>query len=602
MPDPTTTATPRARMRARLHDLYGPERGEAVYADLTRLLDAFPARPRTRPPGERFDQRDAVLIVYGDTFLPDDLPDDPARAADAGISSADPARPRTPLAALRVFAGRHLAGLVSTIHILPFFPYSSDYGFSVIDYEQVNPALGSWADIEALGRDFALMLDFVANHCSAESPWFQAFRRGEAPYDGYFIVADPSADLRGVTRPRTTPLLTPVETVRGTVSVWTTFSADQVDLNYANPAVLLRMVEVALGYVRRGATLLRLDAIGYLWKEVGTSCIHLPQTHAIVKLFRDVLDEVAPDVAIVTETNVPHADNVSYFGNGHDEAQMVYQFPLAPLVLHALATGDARRLAGWAATLETPSADTTFFNFLASHDGIGVVPAKGILTDEEVEALAARVRAHGGEVSYKTNPDGSESPYELNATFFDALSDPNDRSEPWERKRDRFLCSQAVMLALAGVPGIYVHSLLGSHNDRAGYVRSGWKRDLNHERLPLGEVERRLADPASETARVFAGYQRLLAARRAQPAFHPAAPQAVLDAGPRVFALRRGPHDGHTVWALHNVGETAAQVDPAQLGGGAGGPAHDLLTGETVPLDRPLRLEPYGVRWLAAEP
>jgi sucrose phosphorylase len=596
MQDQTTTtpgaAPPRARMRERLRFLYGAERGDQAYPELTRLLDAFPARPATRRAGPRFSQADAVLITYGDTFLPD-ASDGPGPAG----------APRTPLAVLRAFAERHLAGPVSTIHILPFFPYSSDYGFSVIDYEQVDPALGSWEDVEALGRRFKLMFDLVANHCSAEGPWFQAFLRSEPPYDRYFIVTDPSADLRAVTRPRTSPLLTRVETANGPASVWTTFSADQVDLNYANPAVLLRMIEVMLSYVRRGASLLRMDAVGYLWKEIGTSSIHLPQTHEIVKLFRDVLDDVAPDVAIITETNVPHADNVSYFGNGHDEAQMVYQFPLAPLVLHALATGDAGRLAGWAAGLETPSVATTFFNFEASHDGVGVVPARGILTDDEVQMLAERVRAHGGQVSYKTNPDGSESPYELNATLFDILSDPNDRTEPWELKRDRFLCAQAIMLALAGVPGIYVHSLFGSHNDQAGYARSGWKRDLNHERLSLAEIERRLADPSSETARVFAGYRRLLLARRAQPAFDPAAPQAVLDVGPGLFALRRGPRDGQTIWALQNVTARPVDAEAAALGmGGVGGPggARDILADEPVDTDRPIQLPPYGVRWIAA--
>ena len=573
------SAAPRARMQQRLRFLYGEETGEAAFADLARLLDTVPRRARSSASGDTFDQTDALLITYGDTFL---------------------AEGATPLAALRAFAERHLDGLVSTIHILPFFPYSSDYGFSVIDYEQVNPELGSWADVEALGQRFELMFDFVANHCSAEGPWFQAFLRSEAPYDGYFIVTDPAADLRGVTRPRTSPLLTPVQTASGPVSVWTTFSADQVDLNYANPAVLLRMVQVVLEYVRRGATMLRLDAIGYLWKEIGTSCIHLPQTHEIVKLFRDVLDDVAPDVAIVTETNVPHADNISYFGSGSDEAQMVYQFPLAPLVLHSLLTGDAGKLSGWARTLETPSDRTTFFNFEASHDGIGVVPARGILTDEEVQVLADTVVAHGGQVSYKTNPDGSESPYELNATLFDILSDPDDATEPWERKRDRFLCSQAIMLALAGVPGIYVHSLFGSHNDQEGYTRSGWKRDLNHERLPLAEVERRLADPSSEAARVFAGYRRLLQTRRAQPAFHPAAPQTVPDLGPGLFALRRGPRDGQTIVAVHNVTADEVRVEPAALGPGGSAMLRDLLDGSAVDPTGSLTVPPFGVRWLSA--
>jgi sucrose phosphorylase len=587
----TTSASPRERMRTRLRYLYGPDEGDVAFARLGLILDAFPRQASTRAPADRFDQTDAVLITYGDNFLPD----------GAASGSGGPARP---LEALRAFAERHLDGLLSAVHILPFFPYSSDYGFSIIDYEQVNPELGRWEDVEALGGRFALMFDLVVNHCSAQGPWFQAFLRGEPPYDHFFIITDPTADLSGVTRPRTTPLLTKVETANGPAWVWTTFGPDQVDLNYANPAVLLRMIEIVLGYVQRGSSLLRMDAVGYLWKEIGTSCIHLPQTHEIVKLYRDVLDEVAPDVAIVTETNVPHADNISYFGNGADEAQMVYQFPLAPLVLHALATGDASRLAGWAGGLDTPSETTTFFNFLASHDGVGVIPARGILTDAEVESLAAQVRAHGGEVSNKTNPDGSESPYELNATFFDILSDPNNVAEPWTLKRDRFLCSQAIMLAMAGVPGIYVHSLLGSHNDQAGYERSGWKRDLNHERLKICKVEARLADPASETADVFAGYRRLLAARRAQPAFHPGAPQTVVDAGPGIFALRRGPREDQAVWAFHNLTPHTVTLGIGSfqpVDATTNGPAHDILTSTPLDLADPLTIPPYGVRWIAGQ-
>src|SRR5439155_21635029 len=195
-----------------------------------------------------------------------------------------------------------------------------------------------------------------------------AFQRAEPPFDRYFITIDPSTDLSGVTRPRTSPLLTRIETAAGPRWVWTTFSSDQVDLDYSNPEVLLAMVDVLLGYVAAGADLLRLDAVGYLWKQLGTRCIHLPQTHAVVKLLRELLDAAAPRVALVTETNVPQAENVGYFGNGEDEAQMVYQFPLAPLVLDAFAGSDAQTLSEWAALQKAPSERCAFFNFLASHD------------------------------------------------------------------------------------------------------------------------------------------------------------------------------------------------------------------------------------------
>ncbi len=188
------------------------------------------------------------------------------------------------------------------------------------------------------------MFDAVINHISQHSRWFQGYLSGQEPYTDYFVEVDPAADLSDVVRPRTLPLLTPVETADGTKHVWTTFSADQIDLNYASPDLLLEVLDVLLTYVQQGAQLIRLDAIGFMWKEIGTTCIHLPQAHSLIKLMRAALDEAAPETLLVTETNVPHAENISYFGDGYDEAQMVYNFTLPPLTLHAFLTGDASAL------------------------------------------------------------------------------------------------------------------------------------------------------------------------------------------------------------------------------------------------------------------
>lgn len=530
-------------LEERLRRLYGDEEGRRTAAVLQERLDGW--RTRHPRPGRRRrpDQSDVLLITYGDT-----------------LEGEEP-----PLRTLRTFASAHLRDLVSGIHVLPFFPWSSDYGFAIKDYLQVDPRLGTWADVEDLARGFDLMIDFVCNHLSAESGWFRSYLQDHVPERDYFLSADPDADLSRVVRPRTTPLLTPFDTASGPRWLWTTFSPDQVDLDYHHPSLLLRVLDVLLAYVEHGATRIRLDAVGYLWKEVGTTCIHLPQTHELVKLFRDLLDEAAPGVDLITETNVPHADNVRYFGNGHDEAQMVYQFPLAPLVLDAFRRGDATRLREWARGLSTPSAGTTFFNFLASHDGVGLVPARGLLTAAEIEALAAQVRRHGGQVSMKSDPGGGESPYELNATFFDALSDP---AEPWPRRRDRFLAAQSIMLALAGVPGIYIHSLFGSGNDQAAYQRSGWARDLNHGHLTVTPLEAALADPSTETAQVFAGMSQLLRARRAHPAFDPASPQVLPDAPPGVLAVRRGAEGAPGVLCLTNLTDRVVAVDPHALAGG----------------------------------
>ncbi|HEV8268228.1 MAG TPA: alpha-amylase family glycosyl hydrolase, partial [Thermoanaerobaculia bacterium] len=463
-----------ARIRTRLAFLYGPENEEAVYREVERVIRVHDAHstPQIREKEaafdrrRRFSQRDAILITYGDLLVSD---------------------ARAPLRALAHFTQSFFHGLVTTLHILPFFPYSSDRGFSVITYEEVDPRLGSWEEIGKISKRFKLMFDGVFNHVSARSRKFQRFLIGDPEAKDWFRVFSSRGEIddedrRLILRPRTTELLTEFATVNGPKYVWTTFSADQVDLNFKNPRVLVSMLEILLTYVRRGADLVRLDAITYLWYELGTRCAHLTQTHEVVKLFRDVLDVCAPHVALVTETNVPHEDNVSYFGGGTDEAQMVYNFALPPLVLHAFHRGSAETLRRWARTLEPPSDETAFFNFLDSHDGIGVMGARGILPEAEILELCRRVEAHGGFVSMKSNGDGTESPYELNTTWWSALN-KEDAVEPFELMVDRFVSSRAIALALRGVPGIYLPSLFGAKNDVDAVKVEGVKRSINRTAL-----------------------------------------------------------------------------------------------------------------------
>jgi glucosylglycerate phosphorylase len=456
------------------------------------------------------------------------------------------------------------------------------------------------------------MFDFVANHVSQHSAWFEAFRRGEAPYSDYFITATPGADLSQVARPRALPLLTPVQTPGGRRHIWTTFSTDQIDLNYANPQVLLEMTDVLLHYVGQGAELIRVDAIAYLWKTIGTPCIHLPQTHAVVKLWRAVLDAVAPGVLLITETNVPHADNISYFGaplaetGNTDEAQLVYNFSLAPLALHALQAADATALSRWAATLKPPSSSATFFNFIASHDGIGVLPARGFVDEAQVQGLVDRTLAHGGQVSYKANPDGSASVYELNITLYDFLNDPANPDPTVDVRR--FLASQAILLSLAGVPGIYVHSLFGSRNCHDCLAETGRPRSLNRRKFDRAALEASLTSPEEHAGRVFNGYRHMLCVRRQEPAFHPEAGQHVLDLGPAVFAVLRMPREaGRQVICLVNVSQEPQMVRLTTDFGDirSGGVYRELIEGAAHEVEEgtiAVELAGYQVSWLAASP
>jgi len=583
------------RIMDHLTFLYGAESSGPLWQRLQDILRDFQRRnPRQAqaPATGQLSQGDAIVITYGDQFQEPGVP---------------------PLQTLHQVLTQTLGYPVSGVHILPFFPYSSDDGFSVIDYTQVNPDFGTWDDVERLGRDFRLMFDAVVNHVSRRSQWFQRFLAGDPDYVDWFISVEPGTDLSMVVRPRALPLLHSYPSASGEKLVWTTFSDDQVDLNYAHPDVLLRIIKILLFYVEKGAQIIRLDAIAYLWKKIGTPCIHLPEAHQVVKLVRAVLDAVAPGVLLITETNVPHKENISYFGDSlpgasrTDEAQMVYQFPLAPLVMHSILSGNARAISQWAAGLETPSAQATFFNFTASHDGVGVMPARGLLSGAEIQALVDAALAHGGQVSDKTNADGSHSVYELNISYFDALSDPS-ADEPLALQVQRFICSQAMMLALAGVPGIYVHSLLGSRSWHQGVVQTSRNRTINRQKFDRATLERELADPTSLRYQVFSAYIRLLRARAAEPAFHPYGEQRVLclhnDA---IFALLRTSPDGENrVLCLHNVsGQTQQmQLQPAELDL-APGTWRDLLTAEEYPLATDgltLYLAPYTVRWLLKLP
>ena len=572
----------------RLIDLYGTEVAQKVYQQLRKRKTHYAyllSKPVSTTDERQLSEKDVILIAYGDQVCEPDI---------------------APLETLARFCEAHIQGLVSGIHILPFFPYSSDDGFSVIDYRSVDPGLGDWEHIIRLGHSFRLMFDAVINHVSAESAWFQGFLNDDPEFRDYFIVIEGNPDLSQVVRPRALPVLTSFTTLSGRKNVWTTFSADQVDLNYRNPEVLLEILDILLFYITQGAEFIRLDAIAYLWKAIGTPCIHLPQTHAFIQLIRAVLDQVAPYVYLITETNVPHQENLSYFGDGSNEAQMVYNFALPPLVLHTFLSGNATAITQWAGSLSLPSNQVTFFNFLASHDGIGLNPVRGILSEAEIDRLVTAARQHGGLISDKQNASGTLSPYEININYFDALSDPA-APEPIELQVDRFIAAHAILLSLAGVPGIYFHSLFGSRGWPEGVVQTGRNRTINRQKLALSAFEQALTDPCSLRRRVFNRLSELLEIRSAQPAFHPCGSQCLLDVGRGVFGvMRASTGTASPVICLQNVTRQTQTINFAAIEGldGFGLQSEwlvDLIGGNgNEPCLGPIiQMAPYQVLWLA---
>lgn len=542
-------------------------------ARLRALIDDTRARIRyQRKP--HWDEKDVVLITYADQFHED------------GIAT---------LTTFTRFYQQHLQTTFNLVHLLPFFPWSSDDGFSVIDYHRIDEHCGDWQDIAQLHQHTRLMFDFVCNHMSAESRWFKGYLAQDPRWDDFFISMPPATDLSAVTRPRTSPLLTPFTLADGeTRFVWTTFSADQIDLNFANPEVLIDMMTVLLDYLEKGADYVRLDAVGYMWKTPGTSCIHLEKTHQLVKLMRAVADEVAPGTVILTETNVPHKDNISYFGSGADEAQMVYQFSLPPLVLHAIHYGSSRALRQWAASLDASVGSTTFFNFLASHDGIGLNPLRGILPETEIVSLVRDLANEGALISYKNNPDGTTSPYEINVTYMDALNKKDDDDATRLR---RFMLAHALLLAFPGVPAVYVQSLLGSRNDVEGVRRAGYNRAINREKYPLEAIELLLADPTTLRSQVFKAMRELIQIRQRQPAFHPDNALRILESENTLLVMmREAPNAGDTLLCIYNLSEKAVSYSlPEEKR------YRDVISGEAVNKAGPLNLAPWDYYWLQAE-
>jgi sucrose phosphorylase len=552
------------QIRQNLSLLY-PEEYNKVFLAVKSLLEKWKGEAFPRCPW--VNEGDVLMIAYGDSLRREG---------------------ERPLRVLKEFMDSEFRDTINMIHLLPMFPYSSDDGFSVIDFREIDPALGTWDDIKALGSGFGLMFDAVINHASRKSGYFQGFIAGEDAFRDFFITADPAADYSSVIRPRALPLFTPVETTEGKKLVWTTFSEDQMDFNYKNPRVLLEILDILLLYASRGARFIRFDAAGFAWKEAGTSCMHLPQVHTMIKLMRSVIQSLAPECSIITETNVPHRDNVSYFGNGHDEAAMVYQFPLPPLVLFSFLTGNACRLTDWAASLEPVSRDTAYFNFLASHDGIGLRPVEDILSAEERELMVRETLARGGEIGYRTLDDGRDTPYELNINYLDAVA--ADAKDDEERAR-KFMASQCILLSMMGMPAVYYHSLLGSRGDREGYLASGIKRRINREKLDAGQTLAELRREGTLRNLVSREYKHLIVLRRALPAFHPNSPQKALRLAPEVFTLLRGEGKGQ-VLALINVSCRELAVEADFRG-------EDIIAGEFA--DGKFTLKPWQYRWIRME-
>ncbi len=553
---------------------------------ITTMLKDDPVRDPT-PHKNRWDQQDVILIAYGDSIM---------RYQDADQAVAVPSEP--PLHTLHRFMKNQCAGTINALHILPFYPYSSDEGFAVMNYVQVNESLGSWEDIQGIAQDVKLMADLVINHCSSRSRWFENFIQGKEPGLSYFKTANLTDDVSGVVRPRTSPLLNTVQTALGERHVWCTFSPDQVDLDFANPLVLNEFVGIIRHYLDNGVKIFRLDAVAFLWKELNTSCINLPQTHEVIRLLRTLIEHVEPSAVIITETNIPNRENLSYFGNAN-EAHCIYNFSLPPLLLHTLLSGDSKALKHWMMSMPPAQNGTAYFNFIASHDGIGLRPAEGLLDEQQLGQMVNTISRFGGKVSMRTANNGTSSPYELNIALFDALQGTHKGVDKWGLQR--FACAHAIMFALEGIPGLYIHSLLGTTNDYERFENSQHNRCINRHRWQEKALLEKLLDQTSHHYHVFTRINNLLAIRKQQDAFHPNATQFTLHLTGALFGFWRQSIDRRqSIFCVYNISDEPQTLVLADLNLIDTEQWFELISAQALDKDLQIfELEPYQALWLS---
>jgi sucrose phosphorylase len=526
-----------------------------------------------------WDQTDSLVIAYGDSVLTED---------------------EKPLKTLNRFLDKYLRSSISGVHILPFYPFTSDDGFSVLDYSSVNESLGDWSHINTIASNYSLMADLVVNHCSARSPWFENFKQGRDPGHNFFYTASPEDDLSAVVRPRTNDLLRAVETSTGIQYVWCTFSHDQVDLNFRNPEVLKQFVSIIKQYLDNGVRIFRLDAIAFLWKELGTNCLNLPQTHEMVRLFRTLIEQAQHDAIIITETNIPNRENLSYFGNA-DEAHSVYNFSLPPLLVNSLVTGNCVYLKQWMMSMPPARNGTTYFNFVASHDGIGLRPAEGLLSDSEINILVTTMQGFGGHVSWRALDDGGSKPYEINISLFDALQGTVQGAD--DLGLQRFICAHAVMLALEGIPALYIHSLVGTRNDHQRVENSGHNRAINRHQWDYQKLETELADQGSSHHQVYNQLKQLLKIRRRQSAFHPNATQFTLHLGDQLFGFWRQSLDRQqSIFCISNISNQVQHLSLTDINLIDNEQWQDLISRQPCRPNLQLPMQPYQTVWITNSP
>lgn len=614
------------RLKLALQAVYG-DSSATIYEKVVAIAEDFSKR-RANSQGNGFkslSQKDMALICYADHVVSTEF---------------------SPIQTLgKVLKEYGISDKLPITHILPFYPWDTDRGFSVKDYYSVNPGYGTWEDIKELGTYTKLMFDFVANHASIENPLVQKALISDhispedseckeyLPYKDFVISYTednkPSEeDLKQLSRPRNFPVLTKYrvvkndenrkvailgekkeeENVLGEGYVWTTFSRAklddgseetcQIDINYNNPNVFVESVKILLFYVEQSAKLVRLDAIGYIWKKIGSSSLHEPECHKILEALGSVLRIAAPEVITISEVNEPQVNAFTYIGNKeHPEADLAYQFSHFPLAVHAVLTEQSNFYQEWLKTISVFGAHQ-FTTVLGSHDGIGMKPARGLLPEEELERLCKiLVEEHQGKPNFAVLPGGKKIIYEVCATPWCIINNPHT-NENFDTQLQRYLAVTAMGLCIPGIPAIYWNGLFGMKN----YLPEGGldeNRTVNREIFDYIALKDLLDNETSEIHRCFQAVKYLLATRAKEQAFHPHTKltPVVNDSSQVVSCLLDYAAENSQILAVTNVAKQQCKItlDSKDL------PTNtswiDLLSGNQYTIPN-IELNAYQVCWL----
>ena len=543
---------------------------------IVSLIDEDNLASKKKLTSKNWSQKSSFLITYADSIKSEN---------------------ESPLLVLNQFLQKYIDS-VDSIHILPFMPSSSDSGFSVIDYYKIDEKFGDWKDLNLISKNKNIMIDIVLNHASRNSKWFANFLKGSGQGHDFFKVVNDWNGIAQIERPRSSELFQKIQTVDGEKKVWCTFSHDQIDLDFSNPDVLLEFLKIIKFYIKKNIKIFRLDAVAFLWKKQNTSCINLQETHHIIKLIRFVSTLIDKNIILITETNIPSKENLSYFGN-NDEAHWIYNFTLSPLILFTLLSGNCSQLRKWSMTMPPAQEGNAYFNFLASHDGIGLRPVEGKLDSTELYRLINKMRELGGRISYKTSQWGEEIPYEINITYLDSLKSTFNGEEKFQIKR--FICAHTIMFAMEGIPAIYIHSFLGTKNDHKAIAAGEGNRSINRFKWDKKDIYKILEDKNSNNFYIMSKLNSLLNIRSKQPAFHPNATQFTLNLGDEVFGLwRQDKKRKQSIFSIYNVTPKSVKLSLQKINLIETEKWIDLISGEALKdIDDDILLKPYQSLWIS---